>query len=101
MDNRLQERAEEVKTLLNYKVGHNVCLHANWLNAVLMLCYYGTWDMCMAHHALAWNNLWFEGSIFPLTSQDKEYPEKALQIARLKRQKEILEATFKVLFNRL
>ena len=28
--------------------------------------------------------------------QDKEYPAKALQIAKLKRQQEILELTFKV-----
>ena len=41
----------------------------------------------------AWSLIYIDTSFY---LQDKEYPAKALQIAKLKRQREILEATFKV-----
>ena len=36
------------------------------------------------------------GHLLPFHLQDKEYPAKALQIAKLKRQQEILASAFKV-----
>ena len=36
------------------------------------------------------------GHLLPFHWQDKEYPAKALQIAKLKRQQEILASAFKV-----